>query len=66
MSELSIGTVVRLKNGKTCRVKKELGCGGQGIVYLVDYGGKDYALKWYKAPSIIKSDAFYDNLNRKK
>lgn len=64
MSELSIGTVVRLKNGKTCRVKKELGRGGQGIVYLVDYGGKDYALKWYVAPSIIKSDAFYENLNK--
>lgn len=64
MSELSIGTVVRLKNGKTCRVKKELGRGGQGIVYLVDYGSKDYALKWYIAPSIIKSDAFYDNLNK--
>lgn len=64
MSELSIGTVVRLKNGKTCRVKKELGRGGQGIVYLVDYGGKDFALKWYIAPSIIKSDAFFENLNR--
>lgn len=64
MSELSIGTVVRLKNGKSCRVKKELGRGGQGIVYFVDYGGKDYALKWYIAPGIIKSDAFYENLNR--
>lgn len=64
MSELSTGTVVRLKNGKTCRVKKELGRGGQGIVYLVDYGGKDYALKWYIAPGIIKSDAFFENLNR--
>lgn len=64
MSELSIGTVVHLKSGKTCRVKKELGRGGQGIVYLVDYSGKDYALKWYIAPSIIKSDAFYENLSR--
>lgn len=64
MSELNIGTVVRLKNGKTCRVKKELGRGGQGIVYLVDYGNKDYALKWYIASSIIQSDVFYDNLNK--
>lgn len=62
MSELSIGTTIRLKNGKTCKVKKELGRGGQGIVYVVDYGGKDYALKWYKDPYIVGSDAFYDNL----
>ena len=64
MSELSIGTTIRLKNGKTCQVKKELGRGGQGIVYLVNYGGQDYALKWYTDPRIIKSDAFYDNLNK--
>ncbi len=64
MAELKIGTVVRLKNGKTCQVKKELGRGGQGIVYLVDCGGKEYALKWYKAPSIIQSSSFYENLNK--
>ena len=63
MAELSIGTNVRLRNGKTCKVKQELGRGGQGIVYVVDYGGKDYALKWYIAPSIIDSDAFYRNLD---
>lgn len=63
MAELSNGTVVRLKNGKTCKVKEQLGEGGQGVVYLVDYGGKDYALKWYKDPVIINSDAFYRNLD---
>ena len=33
MTALSKSTVVRLKNGRTCKVKKELGRGGQGIVY---------------------------------
>ena len=63
MSELIIGTTVRLTNGRTCKVKKELGRGGQGIVYAVDYGGKDYALKWYIASDIINSKAFYKNLS---
>lgn len=61
MAELTIGTQVRLRNGASCRVKKELGRGGQGIVYLVDYNGKDYALKWY---IMEYSDAFYENLER--
>lgn len=59
MAELTLNSQVRLKNGKTCRVKKELGRGGEGIVYLVDYQGKDYALKWYLKE---RPDAFYDNL----
>ena len=62
MKELSKGSVIRLKNGRTCKVKKELGRGGQGIVYLVDYGGKDHALKWYTHPGIIASEAFHRNL----
>ena len=61
MAELQIGTQVKLLNGGACRIKKELGRGGQGIVYLVDYNGKDYALKWY----IVKyDDVFYDNLKQ--
>jgi serine/threonine protein kinase len=61
MAELSIGTQVRFRNNTTCTIKKELGRGGQGIVYLVDYNGKDYALKWY---IIEYGSAFYDNLER--
>ncbi len=61
MAELSVGTQVKLRNGTSCKVKKELGRGGQGIVYLVDYNGKDYALKWY---IISCSEAFYQNLER--
>lgn len=61
MAELSNGMQVRLRNGGTCKVKKELGRGGQGIVYLVDYNGKDYALKWY---IVQYPDSFYENLER--
>ena len=61
MSELKVGTQVKLRNGTSCKVKKELGRGGQGIVYLVEYNGKDYALKWYIIPC---SEAFYENLER--
>ncbi len=61
MSELSTGTKVKFTNGGSCTVKKELGRGGQGIVYLVDYNGNDYALKWYHLPY---PDAFYANLKK--
>lgn len=41
------------------KIVKELGRGGQGIVYLVELGGKQMALKWYlKAPD----NKFYKNL----
>lgn len=59
--ELKPGQQVRLTNGKTCTVKKELGRGGQGIVYTVDYGGKDYALKWYIQQY---NNRFYENLDK--
>ena len=39
MAELEQGTIIKLLNGKTCTVDSELGRGGQGIVYLVDYCG---------------------------
>ena len=59
MAELSTGTTIELTNGKNCKVVKELGRGGQGIVYLVQYDGDEYALKWY---TIKTSPAFYSNL----
>ena len=57
--ELSEGTVIKLLNGRTCTIEEELGRGGQGIVYLVDYCGGDYALKWYTRDY---SADFYENL----
>lgn len=59
MSELKSGSLVSLTIGEQARVIKELGRGGQGIVYLVDVRGQQMALKWYlNAPD----DAFYRNL----
>ena len=57
--ELLRGTEIKLLNGKTCTIEEELGRGGQGIVYLVDYCGGDYALKWYTRDYSLD---FYENL----
>lgn len=59
MAELSIGQKVNLTIGSQVTVLKELGRGGQGIVYLVDLGGAKMALKWYHTPP---EDSFYKNL----
>ncbi|MCH5223737.1 MAG: serine/threonine protein kinase [Muribaculaceae bacterium] len=59
MAELAPGTIIQLTNGKSCRIIEELGRGGQGIVYKVDYDGKPHALKWY---IINNKPAFYANL----
>ena len=47
MSELRIKQSVRLTNGSNAIIQRELGRGGQGIVYLVEVSGKKMALKWY-------------------
>lgn len=60
MSTLKVNQSIRLTNGSTAVVQKELGRGGQGIVYLVEISGKKMALKWYlKHPG----QAFYKNLS---
>lgn len=59
MSELQPKQQIKLTNGEIAIIKKELGRGGQGIVYLVKVAGKDMALKWYlKNPGV----PFYKNL----
>ena len=59
MTELKPNMLVNLTIGCQAKVTKELGRGGQGIVYLVELGGKQMALKWYlNAPD----DKFYKNL----
>lgn len=61
MSELTRGSHIALSNGKSVSIIKELGRGGQGIVYLVDLEGEQKALKWYlRAPD----DSFYRNLEK--
>lgn len=59
MNELKTNDKVNLVGGLQATVVKELGRGGQGIVYLVELLGKKMALKWYlNAPD----DRFYKNL----
>lgn len=61
MTELSKNSIVSLVGGGTATIIKELGRGGQGIVYLVEVCGEKKALKWYlNAPD----DKFYRNLQQ--
>ena len=54
MSELKVGTSIKIEYGGSAKILKEIGRGGQGIVYLVEYNGVNYALKWY----------FYNKINK--
>jgi serine/threonine protein kinase len=48
MRELKTGDKISLSDGEaSAEIVKELGRGGQGIVYSVQIAGKPYALKWY-------------------
>lgn len=60
MEELTIGTSLNLTRGGSIKIKKKLGEGGQGFVYLVqDSVGQDWALKCYHKEM---GDTFFDNL----
>ena len=60
MKEFKPSDKIELKVGGSVTIKKKLGEGGQGVVYLVDLNGKDYALKFYTQSS---TKEFYDNLD---
>ena len=64
MRELKIGERIPVEAGGEAVVSRELGRGGQGIVYLVRYNGREYALKWYFISRIKNPEAFRDNLRR--
>ena len=57
--ELRTNQKIDLRDGGSVTVLKPLGRGGQGIVYLVELGGKKMALKWYLKPL---TEAFSRNL----
>ena len=59
MKELKKGDKINLSNSGYVTILKELGRGGQGIVYLVDLNGGQKALKWYINPP---GEAFYQHL----
>ncbi len=60
MKEFKQNDKIELKVGGSITVKRKLGEGGQGIVYLLEMNGKQYALKWYTHDC---TKDFYDNLD---
>jgi len=68
MGELREGQEIQTKNFKTVKVvrnapeKLEIGEGGQGTVYRVEYDGKQMALKWYFTNKLKNPDKFYKNI----
>ena len=56
------GYKVPLANGAYAQIIEKLGEGGQGVVYKVSMGGKEYALKWYHKGAIQSPRKFYANL----
>jgi len=61
MQEFKKGDKVNLLGVSSAIVEKELGRGGQGIVYEVKIDDKFYALKWYTC-KFNNKDAFRKNL----
>lgn len=62
MIELKIGQTIEMEYGGEAKVISELGSGGQGIVYLVEFNGMNYALKWYDISKIRNPQAFRKNI----
>ena len=62
MAELKIGSAVKIEYGDSAKIISELGRGAQGVVYLVEYKGKKYALKWYFYDKLREPNAFRHNI----
>ena len=62
MRELRLGQTIATRGSKSARVLGQLGEGGQGIVYKVDYAGKPMALKWYFKSKLKNPERFYENI----
>lgn len=63
MAQFNVGDKIKTTFGTSIQIEKYLAGGGQGDVYVIDYGGKKKALKWYKNVG-NDPDAFYANLKR--
>jgi DNA-binding helix-hairpin-helix protein with protein kinase domain len=61
MIEFKTGDRIHLQGGLAAVIGRELGRGGQGIVYSVEVGGKPYALKWYTC-KFKNKEAFRKNM----
>lgn len=64
MAGLKPGTRLKTEKFKTVEIVKQLGEGGQGIVYLVRYDGEEKALKWYFSNKLKNYDSFKKNLKQ--
>lgn len=58
MAELPIGAELKTDGFRKVKVIKELGRGGQGVVYQVTMDGKTKALKWYHESAIKDKKQF--------
>jgi len=63
-NELRSGDLIEIENGGSASIIRELGRGGQGIVYLAKYNGKEYALKWYFYNKLEHPELFRQNLSQ--
>ena len=62
MAELPVGAELKTDGFRKLKVIKELGRGGQGVVYQVEVDGETKALKWYHESAIRDKKKFYENL----
>jgi len=62
MVDLPVNYTIKTKYNKTVKIIEQIGEGGQGAVYKIDYDGKSKALKWYSGKKIKDPKKFYDNL----
>ena len=62
MAQFEPGKVIKTSFGAPIKIVKYLASGGQGDVYIVDFGGKNMALKWYQPQALRDAEAFYSNL----
>ena len=63
MAQFESGKIIKTDFGAPIKIEKFLASGGQGEVYIVEFGGKKKALKWY-TNSGSNPEAFYENLKR--
>lgn len=64
---LNVGQTVAAADGMQYTIRKFLGKGGQGDVYLVEGGDGQFALKWYHKENFldrINSENFYKNIRK--
>lgn len=61
--EFANGHRIRVRNSDGfLTVLEKLGEGGQGIVYRAEYGGREYALKWFFPGALKRPKEFLQNM----